>query len=96
MRAVLCGVKKAPRRRKKKICEEGSPDDVVVVHLFEQADLADRGTRHALILGFESNLFQRDNLVRLFVPGAVLFSGQKGKGPKQGCGCSASVSRGRW
>lgn len=51
----------------------GSPDDVVVVHLFEQADLADRGTRHALILCLESDLFQRDNLVRLLVPGAVLF-----------------------
>ena len=73
MRAVLYGVKKAPRRRKKKICEEGSPDDVVVVHLFEQADLADRRTRHALILCLESDLFQRDNLVRLLVPGAVLF-----------------------
>ena len=38
------------------------PDDVVVVELLEQADLAYSGRRHALVLGLEPDLLERDNL----------------------------------
>ena len=37
------------------------PDDVVVVHLLEERDLADGGGRDALILGLQTDLLERDN-----------------------------------
>ena len=39
------------------------PDDVVVVHLLEERDLADGGGRDALVLLLESDLLERDRLV---------------------------------
>ena len=39
------------------------PDDVVVVHLLEERDLADGGGRDALVLLLEADLLERDRLV---------------------------------
>jgi hypothetical protein len=48
-----------------------APDDVVVLELLEQADLPDRGRRHALVLGLEPDLLEGDDLARVDVLGLV-------------------------
>jgi len=48
-----------------------APDDVVVLELLEQADLPDRGRRHALVLGLEPDLLEGDDLARVNVLGLV-------------------------
>ena len=40
-------------------------DNVGVVHLLEQGDLTDRGRRHALIFGLETDLLERNNALVL-------------------------------
>lgn len=54
-----------------------APNDVLMLHLLQQTDLANGGTRHALILRLETDLLERDNLSRFAVAGAVL-RGEKG------------------
>ena len=45
----------------------GAPDDVGVLELLEEADLADRGRGHALVLRLEADLLERDDLVGVHV-----------------------------
>lgn len=42
----------------------GAPNNIVVLELLEERDLADGGAWHALVLRFESDLLERDDLVR--------------------------------
>lgn len=42
----------------------GAPNYIVVLELLEERDLADGSARHALVLCFESDLLERDDLVR--------------------------------
>ena len=48
-----------------------APDDIVVLELLEERDLADGGARHALVLRLEPDLLERDDLVRVDVLGFV-------------------------
>lgn len=67
-----------PPASSEEACPRNAPDDVVVLHLFEQADFANGRARHALVLCLEADLFERDNLARLFVARAVL-GGREGR-----------------
>ena len=40
-----------------------APNDIVVLELLEKRDLANGGARHTLILRFESDLLERDDLI---------------------------------
>ena len=41
-----------------------APDDIVILELLEERDLADGRARHALVLRLEPDLLERDDLVR--------------------------------
>jgi hypothetical protein len=47
------------------------PDNVLVVQLLQQADLANGSGGHALVFGLEPNLLQRDDLIRADIAGLV-------------------------
>jgi hypothetical protein len=40
-----------------------APNDIVILELFEQRDLADRGTRYPFVLRLEPDLLERDDLI---------------------------------
>ena len=50
---------------------EDGLDDVLILKLLQQADLANGRARHAFIFRFESDLFERDDVARLDVAGLV-------------------------
>lgn len=64
------------------LCCCNAPNNIVVVHLLEQRDLSNGGTRDSLVLGFESDLLQCDNLIRLLVAGTVLQPVMKSEGQR--------------
>lgn len=46
-------------------------DNVVVLELLQQTDFPDCRTRHAFVFGFQSNLLEGDNPVRIDIPSLV-------------------------
>ena len=47
------------------------PDHVIVLQLFQQTDLPDRSARYAFVFGFQSDLLEGDDSVRVDIPGFV-------------------------
>lgn len=55
-----------------RVLEEICPlDNVVILELLEETDLADSGGRDALVFSLEPDLLERNNLVGRHVPGLV-------------------------